>query len=174
MTHSPRRRRGRRPGIACDQARTTTFGRRRKVLITSTPTVKDLSRIEKEFERSDKRRFFVVRPHCGHRRWLRWRGYSDDQNDTRAREYRLIWLDEAKTAAGYKCSGDDCGALIEEFHPTKMLLGGQWRATAAGDGKTRAATTCRPCIRPSAGNPGSKSSKSSKPARTTRRSSGVR
>ena len=117
--------------------RTTTFGRRRKVLITSTPTVKDLSRIEKEFERSDKRRFFVACPHCGHRQWLRWRGYNDDQNDPRAREYRLVWLDEAKTAAGYKCGGDDCGALIEEFHKTKMLIGGEWRATAAGDGKTR-------------------------------------
>ena len=117
--------------------RTTTFGRRRKVLITSTPTIKDVSRVEKEFERSDKRRFFVACPHCGHRQWLRWRGYNDDQNDPRAKEYRLVWLDDAKTAAGYKCGGDDCGAIIEEFHKTTMLLGGQWVPTAQGDGKTK-------------------------------------
>ena len=118
--------------------RTTTFGRRRKVLITSTPTIKDGSRIEKAYEASDKRRFFVPCPHCGHRQWLRWRGYQDDrENDPRAREYRLVWLDEGKTAAGYKCEGDDCGALIEEHHKTAMLLAGQWVATAAGDGKTR-------------------------------------
>lgn len=118
--------------------RTTTFGRRRKVLITSTPTVKDTSRIEKAYEASDKRRYFVACRHCGHRQWLRWRGYQDDStNDPRAREYRLVWLDEAKTAAGYKCGGDDCGALIEEHHKTAMLQGGQWVPTAPGDGKTR-------------------------------------
>ena len=117
--------------------RTTTFGRRRKVLITSTPTIKDVSRVEKEFEKSDKRRFFVACPHCGHRQWLRWRGYNDDQNDPRAKEYRLVWIDEAKTAAGYKCAGDDCGAIIEEYHKTTMLLRGEWRPTAQGDGKTR-------------------------------------
>jgi phage terminase large subunit GpA-like protein len=117
--------------------RTTTFGRRRKVLITSTPTVKDVSRVEKEYEKSDQRRYFMACPHCGHEQWLRWRGYNDDPDDPRAKEYRLVWLDEAKTAAGYKCGGDDCGALIEEFHKTKMLLGGQWRATAQGDGKTK-------------------------------------
>lgn len=117
--------------------RTTTFGRRRKVLITSTPTVKDVSRIEREWERSDKRRFFVACPHCGHRQWLRWRGYNDNQDDPRAKEYRLVWLDEGRTAAGYKCGGDDCGAIIEEHHKTKMLLGGQWQPTAPGDGKTR-------------------------------------
>lgn len=117
--------------------RTTTFGRRRKVLITSTPTVKDVSRIEREYERSDKRRFFLACPHCGHRQWLRWRGFSDDHDDPRAREYRLVWLDEAKTTAGYLCEADDCGSYIEEHHKTKMLMGGEWRATALGDGKTR-------------------------------------
>lgn len=117
--------------------RTTTFGRRRKVLITSTPTVKDVSRIEREYERSDKRRFFLACPHCGHRQWLRWRGFSDDHDDPRAKEYRLVWLDEAKTTAGYLCEADDCGSYIEEHHKTKMLMGGQWQPTAPGDGKTR-------------------------------------
>ena len=115
--------------------RTTTFGRRRKVLITSTPTVKDVSRIEREYEKSDKRRFFVACPHCNHRQWLRWRGYNDDPNDPRAKDYRLVWKDEARTAAAYIC--EDCGSLIDEHHKTRMLLGGQWRATAPGDGKTR-------------------------------------
>lgn len=117
--------------------RTTTFGRRRKVLITSTPTVKDVSRIEREYERSDKRRFFLACPHCGHRQWLRWRGFTDNHDDPRAKEYRLVWLDEAKTTAGYLCEADDCGSFIEEHHKTKMLMGGEWRPTAPGDGKTR-------------------------------------
>ena len=121
--------------VALAIKRTSTFGRRRKVLITSTPTVKGRSRVEREFLRSDQRRYFVTCPHCDHRQWLRWRGYTDDKDDPRSKEYRLTWLDEAKTAAGYKCGG--CGALIEEHHKTKMLLGGQWVPTAKGDGKTR-------------------------------------
>jgi phage terminase large subunit GpA-like protein len=117
--------------------RTTTFGRRRKVLITSTPTVKDVSRVEKEWERSDKRRFYVPCPHCGHRQWLRWRGYNDDPNDPRAKDYRLVWLDEAKTKAGYKCGGEDCGALIEEHHKTAMLLAGEWVPTVLTNGRVK-------------------------------------
>ena len=117
--------------------RTTTFGRRRKVLITSTPTVRGSSRVERAFAVSDQRRYFVACPHCGHEQWLCWRGYSDDPGDARANEYRLVWLDPGKTAAGYKCGGEDCGAIIEEHHKTRMLLGGQWRPTAPGDGKTR-------------------------------------
>jgi phage terminase large subunit GpA-like protein len=122
--------------ISLAEKRTTTFARR-KVFLVSTPTVKDTSKIEREFEKSDQRRFFVACPHCGHKQWLRWRGYSDDQDDPRAKEYRLVWLDEQKTAAGYKCEGDDCGALIEEHHKTELLAGGEWRPTAEGDGVTR-------------------------------------
>lgn len=113
--------------------RTTTFGRRRKVLITSTPTLRDQSRVEKEFLRSDQRRYFIPCPHCGHMQWLRWRGYTDSDDEQRAKAYRLVWIDEAKTRAGYLCGAADCGAIIEEHHKTKMLLAGEWGATATGD-----------------------------------------
>jgi len=116
------------------EKRTTTFARR-KVFLVSTPTVKDASKVEREYERSDRRRYFVPCPHCGTMQWLRWRGFNDDQNDPRAKEYRLRWLDEERTRAGYVC--EDCGALIEERHKTAMLAGGEWRATAPGDGVTR-------------------------------------
>jgi phage terminase large subunit GpA-like protein len=48
-------------GIA--EARTRTF-KRRKIFIVSTPTVAGRSRIEREFLRSDQRRYFVPCPHC--------------------------------------------------------------------------------------------------------------
>ena len=120
--------------IALAEKRTTTFSRR-KVLLVSTPTEAATSRITIEYERSDKRRYYVPCPHCGHEQWLRWRGYNDDQNDPRAKDYRLVWVDEARTTAAYIC--EECGAHIEERHKTAMLRGGRWVPTAPGDGKTK-------------------------------------
>ena len=116
------------------EKRTTTFSRR-KVFMTSTPTIKDVSKVEREFERSDKRRYYVPCPHCGHKQWLRWRGVNDDPKDPQAKTYRLIWTDEFKTSAGYVCA--DCGSVIEERHKTWLLENGEWQATAEGDGVTR-------------------------------------
>lgn len=120
--------------IALAEKRTTTFSRR-KILLVSTPTEKETSRIDLEYQRSDQRRYFVPCPHCGHKQWLRWRGYSDDANDPRAKDYRLVWADAERTKAAYIC--EDCGSYIEERHKTEMLRAGQWVATAEGDGMTR-------------------------------------
>lgn len=121
--------------VSLAEKRTTTFNRR-KILITSTPTIKDQSRIEREYLKSDQRKYFVPCPHCGHKQWFRWRGYTGDANDPRAKDYRLVWVDEGKTKAAYICGG--CGVLIEERHKTWMLENGEWTATGSSiDGKTR-------------------------------------
>ena len=120
--------------VSLAEKRTTTFNRR-KILITSTPTIKDTSRVEREYERSDKRKYYVPCPHCGCFQWLRWRGFNDNTDDPRAKNYRLVWIDEERTKAGYVC--EDCGVIIEEKHKTQMLERGEWRPTAAGDGKTK-------------------------------------
>ncbi len=49
-----------------------TFAHRRKVFLVSTLTIRGLSRIEREFEASDQRRFFMACPHCGHDQWLKF------------------------------------------------------------------------------------------------------
>lgn len=121
--------------VSLAEKRTTTFNRR-KILITSTPTIKEESRIEREYLKSDQRKYFVPCPHCHHKQWLRWRGYSDDQTDPRAKDYRLVWTDESKTQACYIC--EECGSYIEERHKTFMLENGEWIATASSiDGKTK-------------------------------------
>jgi phage terminase large subunit GpA-like protein len=51
--------------------RTTTFTNR-KICITSTPTIKGMSRIEEEYDRSDKRRYFVPCPECGEMQTLKF------------------------------------------------------------------------------------------------------
>lgn len=91
--------------------RTATFARR-KILIVSTPTVKGLSRIEKEFENTDQRYFFVPCPHCGHFQILKWEG---------------IRYDSDLTEVTYVC--ENCKGAIRDHHKTEMLSKGEWRAT---------------------------------------------
>ena len=100
--------------VALAVARTRTFGHRAKVFLVSTPTIKGLSRIEREFEASDQRRFFVPCPHCGQVQWLKFE--------------RLKWTSGEPASAAYHCEG--CDQPIAEHHKTAMLSAGEWRATA--------------------------------------------
>ncbi len=100
--------------VTLAEARTTTFAHRRKVFMVSTPTIRGLSRIEREFEASDQRRYFVPCPHCGHRQWLQFE--------------RLRWDKGRPDTAAYHCEG--CERPIAEHHKTEMLARGEWRATA--------------------------------------------
>ncbi len=45
------------------EARSLTFAHRRKVFLVSTPTIRSPSRIEREFETSDQRRFLAGPPY---------------------------------------------------------------------------------------------------------------
>ncbi len=105
--------------VALAEARTRTFSRR-KVLMVSTPTIHGLSRIEREFETSDQRRYFVPCPSCGHMQWLRFE--------------RLRWEKGAPETVAYHCEA--CEAPIPEHRKTWMLENGAWRPTAEGDPRT--------------------------------------
>ena len=105
--------------VALAERRTTTFARR-KILLTSTPTVKDFSRIEAEYLRSDQRRFYVPCPSCGGMQWLQWP--------------RLKWDAKRPGDVRYQC--EHCGERFEENHKAAMLSAGEWRATAPSDGRT--------------------------------------
>ena len=100
--------------VALAEARSLTFAHRRKVFLVSTPTIRGVSRIEREFEASDQRRYFVPCPHCGHRQWLKFE--------------RLRWEPGRPETAAYHCEG--CEAAIGEHHKAAMLAAGEWRATA--------------------------------------------
>ena len=100
--------------VTLAEARSLTFAHRRKVLLISTPTVKGFSRIEREYEASDQRRYFVPCPHCGHSQWLEFE--------------RLRWEKGKPETAAYHCKS--CDEPIAEHHKTAMLAAGEWRATA--------------------------------------------
>ncbi len=100
--------------VSLAEARSLTFAHRRKVFLVSTPTIRGLSRIEREYEASDQRRFFVPCPHCGQFQWLKFE--------------RLRWEKGRPEAAEYHCEG--CERPIAEHHKTALLAAGVWRATA--------------------------------------------
>jgi phage terminase large subunit GpA-like protein len=103
--------------VSLAEKRATTFARR-KILLTSTPTIKDFSRIEAEYERSDQRRYFVPCPSCGAMQWLKWS--------------QLKWEKDDPSSAAYECEA--CKERFGELHKPALLRGGEWRATAPGDG----------------------------------------
>ena len=100
--------------VTLAEARTTTFSHRRKVFMVSTPTIRGLSRIEREFEASDQRRYFVPCPHCRAMQWLQFD--------------RLRWAKGQPETAAYAC--ESCEKPIAEHHKTAMLEHGEWRATS--------------------------------------------
>lgn len=107
--------------IELAETRGSTFGRNAKFYFSSSPTIKDASRIDDLFEGSDQRYYYVPCPTCGHMQTLEWKRlhYSQDFS-----------------VVHYECAGPDCDVLIEEHHKGDMLARGEWRAHAKGDGET--------------------------------------
>ena len=116
--------------VALARARTNTYGRRKKIFISSTPTVKGASRVEAEWEMTDQNRYFVACPHCLELQWLQFE--------------RLRWDKGEPRTVRYVC--EHCDQPIEERHKTWMMdpeNGAEWRPTAPPDlvAKAREART---------------------------------
>ena len=100
-----------------------------KVFKFSTPAKpKGDSRIEKDWERSDQRRFYVPCPYCGHLQPLWW-------TDPKTKEHRLVWEVDAdgqvvQDSVRYVCA--KCKKGIQERHKQQMLDGGRWIAQHPG------------------------------------------
>jgi phage terminase large subunit GpA-like protein len=101
--------------LALAEARTRTFARR-KILIVSTPTIAGASTIEREFEASDQRRYFLPCPNCHEYQHLRFE--------------QLQWQKGEPETVAYICQS--CQVPIAEHHKTWMLERGEWRATVQG------------------------------------------
>ena len=99
--------------------RRTEYYWNRKIVAGSTPTVKDFSRVERMFQQTDQRRYFVPCPHCNHMQYLRWPN--------------ITWSDNDPSTAAYKC--ESCAALIPHSKKRWMVERGEWRPTSPGNGK---------------------------------------
>ncbi len=102
--------------------RSMTFWNR-KLVLTSTPTVKDASRIEKAWERSDQRRYFVRCPKCSQRQVMRWSGVRWAKDGAE--------IDRPETAA-YHCEA--CAAPWTEGERLAAVMAGEWRAARPFNG----------------------------------------
>lgn len=98
--------------LSLAETRTITFGARKKLFLTSTPTIKGASAIDDAFEPTGQRFFHVPCPHCNH--------------------YQVLSIDNLRYEAGtygdvkYECAS--CRQLIEERFKTRMLDAGKWIA----------------------------------------------
>lgn len=99
--------------IALAEKRTSTFGAKRKIYKLSTPTIEGVSVIQKGFDVSEQRRFFVPCPHCGDYQHLQFS--------------QMKWEPGKPETVQYAC--EHCGVLIEERFKTSMMAHGEWRAT---------------------------------------------
>lgn len=91
------------------EVRLTTF-HDRKLFIASSPTVKDASRIEEEFEAGDRRRYHVPCPHCGELQPLAWGNLMIGKKPNAPRQVVDAWI---------VCR--ECGSEIYEYQKTDML-----------------------------------------------------
>jgi len=98
--------------------RTTTFWNR-KILKSSTPTIKGESEIEEDFERSDKRFYHVKCPHCGEMQKMVWA--------------QVQWPPNEPENAYYVCGPNGC--IIHDGDKYFMLAHGEWRAEAPFKGR---------------------------------------
>lgn len=99
--------------IALVEARQRTFVRRKRLKV-STPTIAGRSAIERAYEATDQRRYYVPCPECGAMQPLEFK--------------QLTWtrLGLPPSRAVYECRA--CYFPIEEHHKTAMLARGEWRS----------------------------------------------
>ena len=105
--------------VALAIQRTANFSNR-KILLTSTPTIKGFSRVEAAYAESDQRRYWVPCPECGEFQILEWK--------------QVRWPHGDREKAFYACV--HCEASIQNHQKGWMLENGKWIAEAEGDGKT--------------------------------------
>jgi len=92
--------------------RTNTYGHRRKVLVTSTPTIQGRSRVETQYQDSDQREYWVPCPLCGELQVLVFD--------------RLKWPKGKPELVKYECR--HCEKRFPEVAKREILPAGEWRA----------------------------------------------
>ena len=107
---------------------------RAKTYLVSTPTIAGASRIDLQYQRSDRRRYHVPCPHCHETQHLEFGG-KDKPWGLKWRIAPQLEGDDANSvpqvsSAWYVCR--HCGAEIDEGHKADMLARGQWVAERPG------------------------------------------
>ena len=104
--------------VSLARKRTSTFWNSKDIL-TSTPTIKGVSRVEQEYELSDKRQYHVPCPHCGEFQALVWAN--------------VIFDIKKPEEVHYACAHNGC--VIEETDKMAMINEGEWIPQAEFKGR---------------------------------------
>ena len=102
--------------IELARKRTTTFSRR-KIFLLSTPTIENLSTIDKEFKKGDQRYYNVPCPHCKGKQKLI---FSNLKFTKKINNEKLVEPDSVYYECTYRKNE------IKEFNKTWMLENGEW------------------------------------------------
>jgi phage terminase large subunit GpA-like protein len=110
--------------------RTDAYSNKRKILWTSTPLVKQTSKIEKLYLSGDQQKFYVPCKHCGTMQELVWHG-EDKETGYR---WGIVWENDEHfnpkyETVAYKCRNPDCGGLMKNFDKAAIIPRGEWRPT---------------------------------------------
>lgn len=87
-----------------------------KELDVSTPTIRSISRIWKQFEEGTQGRWFMPCPHCGYEQSLKWGGPTE--------KFGIKFEIEIPHRAHYVCEAAGC--IIENWQLDGMLSQGRW------------------------------------------------
>lgn len=118
--------------ISLGTERTATFGYRRKIVKTSTPTTRD-GPVWVAWEGcGDRRYFYVPCPHCGEFQRL---NFSQIKWPKLAEQDKVKFADqvEQNRLAWYEC--EHCKGRIDDSHKPRMLSRGEWRNTTGQKSK---------------------------------------
>ncbi|WP_449602447.1 phage terminase large subunit family protein [Paenibacillus sp. Marseille-Q9583] len=115
---------------ALARERTKTFPHNKKIMQTSTPTVRS-GPIWRAWEGADiKLQYFVPCPHCGQYQTLKFAGSSGS-----VKFDSDLDLETIRSTAYYEC--EHCHASIRDAHKPAMLRAGEWRAPDGSTGRKR-------------------------------------
>jgi phage terminase large subunit GpA-like protein len=120
-------------GTVVDLVRNRTnayTGSKRKILWTSTPLVKQTSKIEKLYLVGDQEKFYVPCKHCGTMQELVWHGKTES-----GYIYGIVWENDERfnprrETVAYKCRNPECGGLMKNYDKAVMIPRGEWRSTS--------------------------------------------
>jgi phage terminase large subunit GpA-like protein len=118
--------------------RTDAYSTKRKIFWTSTPLLKQTSKIEELFLLGDQERFYVPCKHCGTMQELVWHGKTED-----GYVYGIVWENDEnhipitediekgiQTTVVYKCCNPACGGLMKNYDKATIIPRGEWQPTA--------------------------------------------
>lgn len=102
---------GRGDPVRLAMARTTAFGRRAKIVMTSTPGIDGECRISTAYDEGSRGQFHVPCPHCGELHALQL-------------DRITLTIEGGKRVAWHACP--HCGSLAGEWQKAAMLAAGKW------------------------------------------------